>query len=338
VLGPLLLTTLAVLSIMVTSAGRQFLQGVLADPRVKELVGTTGVAGLLRQALLMRLSSPWTFLLVALLTSGLLYLVQRAWVREPEARSEPQKALLFVCLIAMVGFLLTLAVEFVYLRDSFGTRMNTVFKLYYQAWVMMAIAAAFGSYYILGRARSSARNGLALGRYAWLVVFAALVLGGMVYPLFAIPNKTGNLRGKPTLDGMVFLQQVRADDYAAIRWLQANAPRMAYIVEAWGGSYSEAAFVSAFTGLPTVLGWDFHEYQWRGNSIESDKRKPDVAQIYQNPDAKEVLTLLEKYDISYVYVGQVEKQKYELPAHVAERFGGFLEKVYEQGSVAIYRR
>ena len=338
VVGSLLLMALAILSVMVTSAGKQFLQGVLADERVKEMLGTTGVAGLLRQAVVMRLTNPWTFLLVAVLVALLWYLIQRSWQGEPATRATAEWAPLFVHLISGVAFLLTLAVEFVYLRDLFGTRMNTVFKFYYQAWVMMAIAAAFGSYYILGRKRPSPRGAGALVRYAWLIALVALVLVGMVYPVLAIPSKAGNFKAKPTLDGMSFLQNVRADDYAAIQWLQENVPGMAYIVEATGGSYSDAGFVSAFTGLPTVLGWDFHQYQWRGNTIESGKRQPDIAQIYQSSDSSQVLTLLDKYDVEYVYVGPVEKRNYELPPHLAERFGRFLDKVYEGGGVSIYRR
>jgi YYY domain-containing protein len=286
----------------------------------------------------MRLTNPWSFLLVAVLLALLWYLIQRLWQGEPATRATAEWAPLFVYLISGVAFLLTLAVEFVYLRDLFLTRMNTVFKFYYQAWIMMAIAAAFGSYYILGRKRESSRGARALVRYAWLIAFFALVFVGMVYPVLAIPSKAGNFKGKPTLDGMAFLQNVRADDYAAIQWLQENVPGMAYMVEATGGSYSDAGFVSAFTGLPTVLGWDFHQYQWRGNTIESGKRQPDIAQIYQSSDSSQVLTLLDRYDVQYVYVGPVEKRKYELPPHVAERFGHFLDKVYEGGGVSIYRR
>ncbi len=332
ILAPLLLMTAAVVLVMSTAAGKRFLQGVLADERVAALIGETGVAGLLRQAVMIRLSNPWTFLLLVLSLALLWYLIRQSWSETTELQFHVGPATVFSYLIAGVAFLLTLVVEFVYLRDLFGTRMNTVFKFYYQAWVMMAIAAAFGSYYILGRQRLSA------GRSVWLVGFAALVFASMLYPLLAIPNKAGDFGGTATLDGMAFLADIRPDDYAAIEWLQENVQGIAYIVESTGGSYSEAGFVSAFTGLPTILGWDFHEYQWRGNTIESGKRQPDIAQIYQSPDSREVLTLLDKYDISYVYVGPVESRRYELAPQEAARFGRFLNKVYEGGAVTIYQR
>lgn len=338
VLGLPLLMLLVVLLIVVTPTGKQFLEGVLADEQVRQALGGLGIPGLIRHSVVMRLANPWTLLLVGLLIASLWYLMQRSWRGRLETHDAAQWAPLFVQLISGVALLLTLVVEFVYLRDLFMTRMNTVFKFYYQAWVMLAISAAFGSYYLLARQRPSSHRVGALGRYAWLAAFVLLVLTGMIYPLLAIPNKAASFKGKPTLDGMAYLEDARPDDYAAIRWLQEQVPGIAFIVEATGGSYSDAAFVSAFTGLPTVLGWDFHEYQWRGNTLESGKRQPDIAQIYQSADSGQVLALLDKYSIDYVYVGPTEIRKYELAPQVVARLGRFLEEVYEAGGVRIYRR
>ena len=349
VTGPLFIMLLSILLVMVTSAGKQFLQGVLADERVKALVAGQGALGLLRQAVLARLTNPWVFLLVVGSLVGLWYLIERSWQRrysiprsgrdEPEiAAEETEPAVLFAYLIAGVGLLLTLAVEFIYLRDSFGTRMNTVFKFYYQAWVMMALAAAFGCYYLLGREKPVRAPGPWLARGAWATVLVVLLLIGLIYPVFGIPSKAGNFRAQPTLDGMAFIQNVRGDDYAAIKWLQTNVPGMAYIVESTGGSYTETAWVSAFTGLPTVLGWDFHEHQWRGNSTEANKRRPDIEQIYQSADSAQVLNLLDKYNVEYVYLGPVERDKFQVQPNTDERLSRFLEKVYQGGSVSIFRR
>jgi uncharacterized membrane protein len=348
VAGPLFLLLISVLMVLLTSSGRQFLDGLLADERVRTLVGDRGVLGLLRQAVLTRLANPWMFLLVAAAVVGLWYLVEHSWqdrLLEGEGLQR-ELAPLFAYLIAGAAFLLTLVVEFVYLRDSFGTRMNTVFKFYYQAWVMMALAAAFGCYYLLGRQKpvkapakvSPQAMALLLARGGWATALVVLVLIGLVYPALGIPNKAGYFRGQPTLDGMAFIQNIRGDDYAAIKWLQANVPGQPYIVESTGGSYTETAWVSAFTGLPTILGWDFHEYQWRGNSTEANKRRPDIQQIYQSVDPQQVLNLLDKYDVEYVYLGPVERDKFEPQPNAGERLSRFLEKVYEGGSVSIYRR
>jgi len=329
--------------IVATARGRVFVQNLLADPRAQALIGSGGIAGLMRRILMTRLGNPWVFVLLTVLLALLLYLAQRIWGTSAEERQPADMARLYVCWIAGVAFLLTLAVEFVYLRDLFGSRMNTVFKFYYQAWVLMALAAAYCSYYILGRRAEhgpghSHSKGVPAGRALWGAAFVLLVAAGMVYPVLGIPNKAGDFKGQATLDGMAFVKNVRPDDYAAMRWLQDNEPGMAYIVEATGGSYSDAAWVSAFTGLPTILGWDFHQNQWRGNDVEPSKRRPDIAQIYQSSDSQQVLTLLEKYGIKYVYVGTVERRNYDLPPLLSDRLGRFLEKVFEQGGVAIYRR
>ncbi len=338
IVGPLLLMGLAVASVMLTTSGKQFLRGVLENEEVQSLIRSTGVTGLLRQAVVMRLAHPWTLLLIALLLAGLWFLLQHSWRSGGKREIHGDSALLFVELIAGVAFLLTLVVEFIYLRDLFGTRMNTVFKFYYQAWVMMAISAAYGTYHILGRAQAGLSGALRLGRSTWALVLCVLIAAGMIYPLLAIPNRADGFKGQATLDGMVFLQNVRPDDYDAIRWLQANVSGMAYIVESSGGSYTDVSFVSAFTGLPTILGWDFHQFQWRGNTIESGKRQPDISQIYQSSTPSQVLALLDKYDVEYVYLGAVEKRNYGVSPQAEDRFGRFLETVYQGGGVSIYRR
>jgi YYY domain-containing protein len=228
-----------------------------------------------------------------------------------------------------VGLLLPLAVEFVYLRDLFGSRMNTVFKFYFQAWVLLALAAAYGVSVVSNRLRG-------MGGVAWRLALTLLVLGGLVYPVLAIPNKTGDFSGTPTLDGMAWLKTEHPDDYAAIRWLQANAPDSAVILEAPGKSYTYAGRVSALTGLPTPLGWDFHECQWRGSCEEPARREPDIDILYNSVDPAQTLTLLNKYDITYVYAGPLERERYS-PGGLA-KFGRLMDVVYQQGEVTIYQR
>ncbi|GAB4526304.1 MAG: hypothetical protein Kow0063_00410 [Anaerolineae bacterium] len=235
----------------------------------------------------------------------------------------------FALVLIGVGLLLPLVVEFVYLRDLFGTRMNTVFKFYFQAWVLLALAAAYGVSVV-----SSLWQGVA--GLVWRLVMMLLVLGGLVFPILAIPNKAGNFSARPVLDGMAWLESAHPDDYAAIRWLQANVPDGAVVMETPGESYSYLSRVSALTGLPTVLGWDFHEYQWRGSYDEPAHRKPDVDILYNSVDPAQTLTLLDKYDITYVYVGPLERARYN-PAGLA-KFEQLMDVAYRQGEVTIYQR
>jgi uncharacterized membrane protein len=224
---------------------------------------------------------------------------------------------------------LTLTVEFVYLRDTFGSRMNTVFKFYYQAWVLLALASAYGVYFVAKKAGG-------VGRVLFLAGVVVLVSLGMVYPLAAGFDKAGGFAQQPTLDGLAWVRQHSPDEYAAVQWLNENVPDTPVILEVSGGSFTEYGRVSSRTGLPTLLGWGGHELQWRGNYDEPGRREPDINAIYNSLDTQQVLTLLGKYGITYVYVGSLERGKYS-PAALA-KFDRFMDVAFQQGDVTIYER
>ncbi len=243
----------------------------------------------------------------------------------------------FVLLMMFTGLLLTFGVEFVYLRDVFGTRMNTVFKFYYQVWALFSVAAAYGVYYLAQKL-----DGIARG--AWFAGVAVLLLAGLVYPSLAIPSRKQEFTGTPTLDGIAWIKRFNPSDYAGIQWLEQNAPRGSVILETPGDEYSYGNRISMATGLPTVLGWYGHENQWRGNTdlFKNDAkgidRPADIARIYQTLDPKEALTLMGKYDISFVVVGDTERAKYGLSAPQIDKFGKAMPLAFQNGNLRIYAR
>jgi len=247
----------------------------------------------------------------------------------------PTAVTLFILLIIAVGLGLTLLTEYVYIKDTFNSRMNTVFKFYYQAWILLAIAAAYATYWVVAR-RSAGSPPIV--RHIWAAAFGVLLLMGLVYPIGAAYTRANRFQGPATLDGMAWFRQFRPGEYAAIQWLKTNAPREAVIVEATGGSYSDAGRVSMSTGLPTLLGWGPHELQWRGNYDEPGQREPIIAQIFQNTDHQATAKLLADYDVSYVFIGEVERQKYNLAQPQVDKFKRFMDLVYDQAGVLIFRR
>ncbi len=252
----------------------------------------------------------------------------------PEMSLSPSTS--FALLLVMGGFALTGSVEFIFLRDTFGTRMNTIFKFYYQAWVMLALASAYGIFHVLHRWE---RLGSMLGRVAtgvWLAVAGVLVLAGVSYTVAATVSKAGGFRGEPTLDGSRYVRQHRMAEYEAIQWLEANAPPGSVLLEAPGGSYSEYNWVSAHTGIPTLLGWGGHELQWRGNYDEPGRREPDAATIYQSLDRAQKRQLLEEYDVDFVYVGPLERKKYSLNPAMIAAFDDLMGRCYEGDGIIIY--
>lgn len=342
VLLPVLGSSLAVFLVTFTSQGRAFLQELMALPEVQEAVGGQTVGTLVKRFAMMRLQDPWLFLLlVGMVTAAVVIIWQRlrlarakgsgvdeSWLTKIEGAN---LSVVFVGLIATVGLLLTLVTEFVYLRDLFGTRMNTIFKFWYQAWLQMGIASAFAVWYILRGQRH-------VGRYLWAGGFALLFCVGMVYPLAGMYSKAHQFQVQPTLNGIAYMQQYRPADYAAIQWLQKNVQGSPFILEAPGGSYSQYGRISSQTGLPTVLGWDFHEQQWRGSYDEPAKRLPDIETIYKSTDLQVVQNLLAKYDVQYVYIGDLERTKYGLQPPMLSKFDRIMDKIYDQDGVLIYER
>lgn len=114
-----------------------------------------------------------------------------------------------------------------------------------------------------------------------------------------------------TLNATNYLETAISDDAAAIRWLNDNVEGQPIILEASGDSYQDYDNrVSAMTGLPTVLGWYVHEWLWRNDLEEENQRKEDVQTIYTSSNADQIKSLIEKYKISYLFIGSCEYEKY----------------------------
>jgi hypothetical protein len=312
-------------------------------------IGARGDPGaLLRGALTRRVVNVGSLLTLVALVAGALALLWPAyrgrWVGQgqPEpsgvqptagpALSNPGTAWLslshrFALLLVLVGALLVLGPEFYYLRDQFGYRINTIFKFYYQAWLLWGIASAYGSIILLRQLRG-------LSRALFLSGLGLVVAMALVYPVLSLWEKTGgfNPPGGFTLDGAAFLQRRSPDEWAAIEWLQAAPPGV--VVEAVGGSYSEYARAATFSGQPNVLGWPGHQSQWRGGSAEMGSRESDIERIYRSNNWEEVQELLERYDVRYVFVGLLEQSTYRVNE---ANFRRFLTPVFQQGQVTVYR-
>lgn len=267
--------------------------------------------------------------LLALLIPALAFLfgwLSRDDINEtlPPAHSQPS---IFVLLLIALGILLILGPEFLYLRDNFGYRINTIFKFYFQAWILLSLAAAFGVAVMLSELRRLAS--------VFYAIVAIIVIGmGLVYPVFSLPEKTDNFKAEHpeqrTLDGAAYLANMMPDDYQAIQFMQQLDPGV--VAEAIRDSYSEYARVSTFTGMPTVLGWDNHESQWRDYALQGT-RKADIEMLYTTNDWATTQEIINRYNIRYIYVGNLERNTYNVNE---EKFNRFLKPVFQQGSVTVY--
>ena len=233
----------------------------------------------------------------------------------------------FIFLMMSLAVLLIIGPDFLYLRDNFGYRINTVFKFYYQAWILLSLAAAFAVAVLESQLRG--------WKSTFFTVGIILVIGaGLVYPVFSLPNKTDDFKaGHPeqrTLNGEAYLVNSMPDDYQAIQFMQELEPGV--VAEAVGGQYSEYARISTFTGLPTVLGWPGHEGQWRDAALQGS-RKDDIQTLYTTPDWATTQEIIDRYHIRYIVVGNLERTTYQVNE---EKFNRFLKPIFQQGNMTVY--
>jgi len=232
----------------------------------------------------------------------------------------------FVLLLTLLASLLILIPDFVYLRDYFGYRINTVFKFYYQGWQLWSIAAAFGTVILLQNLRG-------VWNVLWRVTLFIILVAGLAYPVLALPNKTNNFNPPfdPTLDSASYLDRSSPEDAAVVRYLQ-TAP-MGVVAEAVGGSYSGYARIATHSGVPTVIGWPWHEFQWRGSWDAHGSREADIKLLYETPDWETAKAILEKYNITYVVVGFLERTTYDVNE---AKFQRNLVVLFQAGSAVVY--
>ncbi|MEN8098713.1 MAG: DUF2298 domain-containing protein, partial [Chloroflexota bacterium] len=205
----------------------------------------------------------------------------------------------FVFLMIIVGSTLTLIPEYVFIVDVFRARANTIFKFYFQGWILFALIVPFMLYDLANRRK-------------WLWVFLSLLImvPGVVYPALAIPSRISEFDQEPTIDGMQFMRDRSPGDGAAVDYIRQNARADSVILEAVDGQYTNGGRISAFSGVPTVMGWAGHELQWRGSHPDISPRESDVERMYSLTDWMSIQALLDKYSIEYVVIGDLERARY----------------------------
>lgn len=328
--------------------------GIAMLPEVNNLflgsLSAPDYGNLLAESLVRRIRSPggWLTLLILLaMTLGLMLKAvgekkieenvegSRALSNRDSAQDVPQSLSpnIFVLLLILLGTLLVLGPEFLYLRDLFGWRINTIFKFYYQAWLLWAVAAAYASSILL-----------LIPRRPWNLIYRGvlilIMMVGMTYTSLGLWTKTNAFKPATgfTLDGTAYLLHQSPNEMSAIAWLSV-APE-GVVAEAVGGSYSIYGRVSTLSGQPTVLGWDFHETQWRGSSLLLGTRQNDIQRLYCTRDWNEAQEIINLYNIRYIFLGNLERSDFtpaNCPGGLNDvKFIRNLAVAFQQGEVTVY--
>lgn len=239
----------------------------------------------------------------------------------------------YMIILFISAFGLIFLPEVIYIKDIYGItyhRANTMFKFTYQSFIMMGIASG----YVVVRLISTITR--TYGKFLASTAMAIVIGLPMMFPFYAIKGYYGNIfkdtyRG---LDGEKFLESRYPDDYYAVQWLKDNVKGTPVVLEAAGDAYTDYERISALTGLPTVVGWGGHEWLWRGGYDKVGLRVEDVRLIYESDDLDETLRHIRKYGVSYIIVGRLENEKYNMNP---EKFDSIGQRVFTSSETIIIK-
>jgi uncharacterized membrane protein len=238
---------------------------------------------------------------------------------------------IFVLVLIILSTALIIIPEFVYVKDIYPMhyRANTMFKLTYEAFIMLSLCSSFVLVKLISLIK---RKKILIPFFVITCLLLSLVL---VYPVFAINSYYRDLKTYQGLNGITYLSSLYPGDYNLINWINKNIKGQPVILEANGDSYTDYARISANTGLPTVIGWPVHEWLWRGTYDIVAPRITDVQNLYTTQDINITKTLIKKYNISYIVVSELERQKY--PNLNEQIFAKLGKPVYQEGKTRLYK-
>jgi YYY domain-containing protein len=268
------------------------------------------------------------------------------WIGILFFRNDQSRAMQFVLVLAGLGLCLTLGVEIIVLGADIG-RQNTVFKFYIQTWLLFSVAGGAAFAWLI---QSCERWAGAL-RNIWFVLVSILIMLAAMYPVMATRGRAADRMGTNTpitLDGMEYMKHSRygenevwlelVNDYELIRWMQENIDGSPVIMEAQSAhEYLWGSRISIYTGLPSIIGWNFHQTQQHTFDPLPQlvrHRAANVNAFYIEPDIKTALDMIRWYDVGYIVVGGLERAYY--PEDGLAKFDkmrelGMLELVYDEG-------
>ncbi len=227
-------------------------------------------------------------------------------------------------LIGMCGIGLAFMPEIIYVEDIYVNgfpRCNTMFKLTYQAYILLGLMSGYVIVRIISRChgrvsgtdmtdiRSYLCDRSYIKKAAVSLVLYVLTLGYSVtaYRQWYGETDAWNYKG---IDATTGILRDMGEEAAVLDWIRDNTEDGEVILTSDGDSYTTDCLIAALSGHPTVLGWNTHEWLWHNSREYVENRKKDIAAIYTSADSEEIKELVRRYNIAYIYVGPKEYERF----------------------------
>ena len=251
---------------------------------------------------------------------------------------------IFSCGMTIVGLMLLVAPEIFYVRDIYTggyLRSNTMFKFTFAGFIILSITMIYGIIRLLWFVNKKGKYSTAF--FVIALVFAVLLTIPAHYTMVSLKQRCGELKRDryKTLDGTAYIDSYTSyivngtytgnlkSYMAAVDWFNSNVDGSPVICEVYADSYTDGCMISSYTGLPTVFGWQTHEWLWRFHGVVDEEtdtlvsdpakdvwklyitpRHNDVNTIYLSTYAPEVQEIIDKYQIEYIVIGEMERYKF----------------------------
>lgn len=255
------------------------------------------------------------------------------------------KNLLIIIAIFLISNFLILITELFFFKDMFHYinpnyfRSNTVFKLTYHSWILMSILTGIAIAIAIKKLKELTFHNkyfiildIVFSNVLVLMIFAKLIYPFFSFNQFYAPELSLQQTQKLTLDGSIYVKYQNTADYETIKWINKNEKKRVILVEAVGSAYSYFGRISSNTGMGNIINWETHQWTWRFKYPENVKdykellknrsinhisdliniRQNDVKKIYESLDIENTKELLKRYKVKYVYIGDLEKQNYNV--------------------------
>lgn len=248
------------------------------------------------------------------------------WIALLFFRSGQSLAMRYILALAGLALALTLGVEIIVIGGDIG-RQNTVFKFYMQVWLLLSVAGGV-AFACLLRASEGFNKTL---RILWHAPCLLLLFVAGLFPLAGTRGRSFDRMAPDTpltLNGLDYMRRAThfesspqtgkaaaidlSVDHRLIRWLQENISGSPVIMEGRRrpSEYQWNGRISINTGLPSALGWNFHQRQQRTFHPMPgwvDQREKNIQQFYNTANIDIAVDIIHHFDIKYIIRSGLEE-------------------------------